>query len=66
MYPNFVKETEAEGNKAAHMSFTFGIKANQWGNTSRNLVTVWLQGFFLRMTGIRMIGEQTTFISSKE
>lgn len=29
MYPNFVKEAEAEGNKAALMSFTFAMKAEE-------------------------------------
>ena len=29
MYPDFVKEAEAEGNKAAAMSFTFAMKAEQ-------------------------------------
>ena len=29
MYPDFVKEAEAEGNKAALMSFTFAIKAEE-------------------------------------
>ena len=29
MYPDFVKEAEAEGNKAAQMSFTFAMKAEE-------------------------------------
>ena len=29
MYPDFVKEAEAEGNKAALMSFTFAMKAEE-------------------------------------
>ena len=29
MYPGFVKEAEAEGNKAALMSFTFAMKAEE-------------------------------------
>lgn len=29
MYPDFVKEAEAEGNKAAAMSFTFAMKAEE-------------------------------------
>ena len=29
MYPDFVKEAEAEGNKAALMSFTFAIRSRQ-------------------------------------
>ena len=29
MYPDFVKEAEAEGNKAARMSFTFAMKAEE-------------------------------------
>ena len=29
MYPDFVKEAEADGNKAALMSFTFAMKAEE-------------------------------------
>lgn len=29
MYPDFVKEAESEGNKAAQMSFTFAMKAEE-------------------------------------
>ena len=29
MYPDFVKEAEVEGNKAALMSFTFAMKAEE-------------------------------------